>query len=122
MDAYKQLTIRYRRDIPEIFKYNAFVVISDGANNKYGSFFSPYDFFYAWRKINSDDKELDGINSLVTMVKGLFRKDRLLEVIKDFIYFPDNSDKDLKIKVQGGIVAWSMILDAKSRQPELKKS
>ena len=87
MDAYKQLTIRYRRDIPEIFKYNAFVVISDGANNKYGSFFSPYDFFYAWRKINSADKELDGINSLVTMIKGLFRKDRLLEVIKDFIYF-----------------------------------
>lgn len=31
------------------------------------------------------------------MIKGLFRKDRLLEVIKDFIYFPDNSDKDLKI-------------------------
>ena len=97
IDAYKQLTVRYRRDIPELFKYNAFVVISDGANNKYGSFFSPYDFFYAWRKIDSDDKELDGINSLVTMVKGLFRKERLLAVIKDFIYFPDNSDKDLKI-------------------------
>ena len=97
MDAYTQLTVRYRRDIPEIFKYNAFIVISDGANNKYGSFFSPYDFFYAWRKINSDDKELDGINSLVTMVNGLFRKERLLGVIKDFIYFPDNSDKDLKI-------------------------
>jgi len=97
MDAYKQLTIRYRRDIPELFKYNAFVVISDGANNKYGSFFSPYDFFYAWRKINSEDKEFDGINSLVTMMKGLFRKDRLLAVIKDFIYFPDNSNKDLKI-------------------------
>lgn len=41
--------------------------------------------------------ELDGINSLVTMVQGLFRRDRLLAVIKDFIYFPDNSDKDLKI-------------------------
>ena len=97
MDAYRQLTVRYRRDIPEIFKYNAFVVISDGANNKYGSFFSPYDFFYAWRKVNSDDKELDGLNSLVTMIKGLFRKDRLLDVIKDFVYFPDNSDSDLKI-------------------------
>lgn len=97
MDAYKQLTVRYRRDIPEIFKYNAFIVISDGANNKYGSFFSPYDFFYAWRKINSEDKELDGISSLVTMVKGLFRKDRLLAVMKDFIYFPDTSDKDTKI-------------------------
>lgn len=97
MDAYKQLTVRYRRDIPEIFKYNAFIVISDGANNKYGSFFSPYDFFYAWRKVNSEDKELDGISSLVTMIKGLFRKDRLLAVMKDFVYFPDNSDKDIKI-------------------------
>ena len=97
MDAYTQLTVRYRRDIPEIFKYNAFVVISDGANNKYGSFFSPYDFFYAWRKVEDGDAELDGINSLVTMVQGLFRKDRLLAVIKDFVYFPDNSDKDLKI-------------------------
>ena len=97
MDAYKQLTVRYRRDIPELFKYNAFVVISDGANNKYGSFFSPYDFFYAWRKINDDDKEVDGISSLVTMVKGMFRKDRLLAIINDFIYFPDTSDKDLKI-------------------------
>ena len=97
MDAYKQLTTRYKRDIPELFKYNAFVVISDGANNKYGSFFSPYDFFYAWRKINDDDKELDGINSLITMVKGLFRKDRLLAVIKDFVYFPDTTDKNIKI-------------------------
>ena len=97
MDAYTQLTVRYRRDIPELFKYNAFLVISDGANNKYGSFFAPYDFFYAWRKIESGDKELDGISSLVTMVSGLFRKDRLLAVIKDFVYFPDSSDKDTKI-------------------------
>ena len=97
MDAYKQLTVRYRRDIPELFKYNAFVVISDGANNKYGSFFSKYDFFYSWRKIESTDKDFDGISSLLTMVKGMFRKDRLLSVIKDFVYFPDSSDKDLKI-------------------------
>lgn len=97
LDAYTQLTVRYRRDIPELFKYNAFLVISDGANNKYGSFFAPYDFFYAWRTIEADDKELDGISSLVTMVSGLFRKDRLLAVIKDFVYFPDSSDRDTKI-------------------------
>ena len=97
MDAYTQLTTRYRRDIPELFKYNAFVVISDGVNNKYGSFFSPYNYFYTWRKAEADDVELDGINSLYTMVQGLFRKDRLLGVIKDFIYFPDNSDKEVKI-------------------------
>lgn len=96
-DAHTQLTVRYRRDIPELFKYNAFVVISDGVNNKFGSLFTPYEFFYSWRKINEDDQEVDGINSLVTMVKGLFRKDRLASIIKDFVYFPDNSDKELKI-------------------------
>ena len=96
-DAYKQLTIRYRRDIPELFKYNAFVVISDGINNKIGSLFSPYEYFYAWRKVESTDKEVDGISSLITMVKGLFRKDRLIKVIKDFVYFPDSSDKEVKI-------------------------
>jgi type I restriction enzyme R subunit len=97
LNAYEQLTIRYKRDIPELFKYNAFVVISDGANNKYGSLFAPYDFFYAWRKIGEDDTEVDGIPSLVSMVKGLFRKDRLLQVIKNYVYFPDNAESELKV-------------------------
>jgi type I restriction enzyme R subunit len=42
MNAYTQLTVRYRRDIPDLFRYNAFVVISDGVNNKYGTMFTPY--------------------------------------------------------------------------------
>ena len=89
--------LRYRRDIPELFKYNAFVVISDGANSKIGSLFSPYEYFYAWRKVESGDKESDGISSLMTLVRGLFRKDRLLSVVKDFVYFPDSRSKETKI-------------------------
>ena len=96
-NAYEQLTVRYTRDIPDLFKYNAFVVISDGANNKYGSVFAGYDYFYAWRKIDDGVGEVDGINSLYSMVKGLFRKDRLIAVIKDFIFFPDQSNKELKL-------------------------
>lgn len=96
-DAYTQLTVRYRRDIPELFKYNAFVVISDGVNSKYGSLFTPYDYFYAWRKVEDGDKVTDGINSLLTMVQGLFRKERLLSVIKDFVFLPDSSKKEQKI-------------------------
>ncbi len=96
-NAYDQLTIRYKRDIPELFKYNAFIVISDGANNKYGSSFAAYDYFYAWRKIDDDAPEVDGIPSLVSMVKGLFRKDRFLKVVKHYIYFPDNAKNDLKV-------------------------
>lgn len=96
-DAFTQLTVRYRRDIPELFKYNAFVVISDGVNSKYGSLFTPYEFFYAWRKVEADDKATDGIDSLHTMMKGMFRKERLLSVIKDFVFLPDSSKKEMKI-------------------------
>ena len=96
-DAYTQLTVRYRRDIPELLKYNAFCVISDGVNNKIGSLFAQYDFFYAWRKIDDSNAEVDGISSLFTMVRGLFNKERLLDVIHNFIHFPDNSKDDIKI-------------------------
>ena len=97
-DAYKQLTIRYSRDIPELFKYNALCVISDGVNNKMGSLFAPYEFYYSWRKIIGEEKlEKEGIDSLFTMISGLFNKKRLKEVIRDFIYFPDTSSKQEKI-------------------------
>jgi len=97
-DAFTQLTVRYRRDIPELFKYNALCVISDGINNKMGSLFSPYDFFYAWRKIEGNEPlNKDGIDSLFTMVKGLFNHRRLLDVVRHFIYFPDISTKEEKI-------------------------
>lgn len=96
-NAFDQLTVRYRRDIPELFKYNAFCVISDGINNKMGSLFSQYNFFYAWRKVEATDKPHEGIDSLFTMVKGLFNRARLLDVIRNFIYFPDTSRSETKI-------------------------
>ncbi|MGB0259330.1 MAG: type I restriction endonuclease subunit R, partial [Coraliomargarita sp.] len=97
-DAFEQLTIRYKRSIPELFKYNAFCVISDGANSRAGSFFAKYDFWYPWRKV--DGSELvakDGIDSLYTMIQGLFHQTRLLDVIRNFVYLPDKSRQEQKI-------------------------
>ena len=96
-DAYNQLTVRYRRAIPELFKYNAFCVISDGVNNKAGSFFAPYEFFYAWRRVAGLAKEVDGIDSMFTLIKGMFHRDRLRDIIRNFIYMPDTSTKSEKI-------------------------
>lgn len=96
-DAFKQLTVRYRRDIPEIFKYNVFCVISDGINNKAGSLFAPYDFYYAWRRIEGLAKEVDGIDSMFTLAQGMFNKNRLRDIIRNFIYIPDSSKKNEKI-------------------------
>lgn len=94
--AFTQLTVRYRRDIPELYKYNAFVVISDGVNTKVGSIFADLNNFYAWRSKGSAE-EVDGIKALYTMLDGLFNRNALLDVLRDFIYFPDKSDKTLKI-------------------------
>ena len=96
-NAYVQLTTRYKRDIPELFKYNAFCIISDGVNNKAGSFFAPYEFYYAWRRIAGLAKDVDGIDSMFTLVQGMLHKDRLRDIIQNFIYFPDSSKKDEKI-------------------------
>ena len=97
-DAYVQLTRRYRRDIPELLKYNALCVISDGVNNKMGSLFADYEFYYSWRKVSGDERiEWDGIDSLYTMIRGLFDRARLRDVIHNFIFFPDSSKREEKI-------------------------
>ncbi|MCK0131474.1 HsdR family type I site-specific deoxyribonuclease [Flavobacteriaceae bacterium F08102] len=96
-NAYVQLTTRYKRDIPELFKYNAFCVISDGVNNKAGSFFAPYEFYYAWRRISGLAKDVDGIDSMFTLVQGMLHQNRLRDIIQNFIYIPDTSKKDEKI-------------------------
>lgn len=97
-DAFVQLTTRYARDIPELMKYNVLCVISDGVNSKLGSLFAPYEFFYSWRKVTgSENIAQEGINSLHTMIEGLFDKERLLPVVRHFVYFPDVSKREDKI-------------------------
>ena len=96
-NAFVQLTTRYKRDIPELFKYNAVCIISDGVNNKAGSFFAPYEFYYAWRRIAGLAKDVDGIDSMFTLVQGMLHKNRLRDIVQNFIYIPDSSKKDEKI-------------------------
>ena len=97
-DAYVQLTTRYARDIPELMKYNTLCVISDGVNSRMGSLFAPYEFYYTWRKVTGDEAiGKDGIDSLHTMIEGLFDQNRLRQVIRHFVYFPDVSRKQEKI-------------------------
>ncbi len=97
-DAWWQLHNRYARDIPELMKYCALCVISDGVNSRVGSLFATYQYFYPWRKITGDEPVgLDGIDALHTLIQGLFDPDRLRQVLRHFIHFPDNSHADLKI-------------------------
>lgn len=92
-NAWEQITIRYARDIPVLLKYTALSVICDGANTRLGTIFTPYEFYYAWNKANEQDTVANGISSLFTMVEGAFAKDRVLSILRDFIFYPDDSEK-----------------------------
>lgn len=96
-DAWKQINIRYNRDIPALMKYAFMSVISDGANTKLGSIFTPYEYYYSWNKINENETVSNGISSLLTMIHGAFSKERLIAILRDFIYYPDSSDKELAV-------------------------
>ena len=97
--AYLQVHERYMRDIPRLLSYNAFVVLSDGVNSKYGSAFAPYKFFNTWTKVNEEDEEQSGIKSFYAMIEGLLAKDRLLSMIHDYIFFPDDLQQDDETKI-----------------------
>ncbi len=67
-------------------------------SNKAGAFFAPYEFFYGWRKTAGGDLiEKDGIDSLYSIIKGLFHPTRLCDVIRNFVYLPDASRREEKI-------------------------
>ena len=93
-DAWKQITIRYCRDIPNLMRYCMLSVISDGANTKLGSIFTPYEYYYSWNKVNDTEKVSNGISSLFTMIKGAFSKERIIAILRDFVFYPDDSKKD----------------------------
>lgn len=96
-DAWEQIHKRYSRDIPKLMKYCFLSVISDGANNKLGSIFTPYEYYYAWNKANDNEKVSNGISSLFTMIKGAFAIERITAILRDFVYYPDESKKDIAI-------------------------
>jgi type I restriction enzyme R subunit len=96
-DAWEQITIRYCRDIPKLMKYCFLSVISDGANTRMGSIFTPYEYYYAWNKINEEEKVSNGIAALLTMVKGAFAKDRVTAILRDFVYYPDKNSGEVAI-------------------------
>jgi type I restriction enzyme R subunit len=96
-DAWEQITIRYCRDIPKLMKFCFLSVISDGANTRLGSIFTPYEYYYAWNKINDEEKASNGIAALLTMIKGAFEKDRVVAILRDFVYYPDDSTKETAI-------------------------
>lgn len=90
-DAWEQINIRYWRDIPHLLHYCPLACISDGVKTRLGTVRTPYEHFYAWRRVNDGDKVSTlPFDELETMVKGVYAPARFLEIFRDYIYFQDS--------------------------------
>lgn len=89
-DAWEQINIRYWRDIPHLLHYCPLACISDGVKTRLGTVRTPYEHFYAWRRVNDGDKiSTMPFEEMETMVKGVYTPQRFLEIFRDYIYFQD---------------------------------
>lgn len=95
-DAYNQLQT-YKMAIPSLFTYNSFMVTSDGINARTGTLTSDEDRFMAWRTIDGDDLAPLSIPQLEVLIKGMFQRDRFLDIIKHFVLFQSDGKDTIKI-------------------------
>lgn len=97
-EAWKQINTRYWRDIPHLLHYCPLACISDGVQTRLGTVRTPYEHFYAWRRVNDGDKVSTlPFEETETMIKGVYSPERFLEIFRDYIYFQDHEyDRDEK--------------------------
>lgn len=82
--AYKDNYTDYQDTIPQVFYYNAFVMLSNGLESKVGTLGSPYEFFHEWKRLREEDV---GNIELETMLLGICKKENLLDLFENFILF-----------------------------------
>lgn len=91
-EAYNQIQT-YKNDIPSLFNYNAFCILSDGINAKAGTITSNEERFMNWRSIDGENIESLDVPQYEVMLKGMLSKERLLDIINSFLLF-QVSDED----------------------------
>lgn len=94
-NAYLQIR-NYMQDIPSLFYYNAICVISDLSTNKAGTITSSLDRFMEWKTKDGDYEDTASVQ-FDTFYEGMFQKERLLDILKNFILFSDDGQKSIKI-------------------------
>jgi type I restriction enzyme R subunit len=93
-NAYNQNFTDYLDVIPQLFYYNAFVVLSNGLESRIGSITGKYHHFHEWKRITEEE---EGIVALDRIVMGICQKDRFLDLFENFILFDDSLGKVVKL-------------------------
>lgn len=98
-ESYNKNLVSYRKDIPNIFAFNQICVLSNGLQTKIGAWNAGYEFFFEWLRVNDEKEKINreqiaayGL-SITNLIDGLFRKERLLDYIENFIFFDNKRTK-----------------------------
>jgi type I site-specific deoxyribonuclease, HsdR family len=98
--AFRQIQT-YKQQIPSLFTYNEMAVISDGLDARIGTFTSIRERFMPWRTIEGDKLAPDTMLRLEVLAKGVFEKQRLLDLIRNYIVFEIDEDGSVAKKMAG---------------------
>ena len=98
--AYNQLQT-YKEQIPSLFNYNAVLMISDGLYARVGTLTANKEWFLPWRTIDGEGLDDDHLTQLEVVLKGLFDKQRFLDIIRYYIVFEDIGGGNLVKKMAG---------------------
>lgn len=93
--AFNQLQT-YKNDIPSLFSFNELMVISDGIEARMGTLTSNWERFMMWRTVEGIEVAPPGSVQLEVLLKGIFEKKRLLDLILNFVVFEDDGAQVIK--------------------------
>jgi type I restriction enzyme R subunit len=94
--AFKQLRKIYMKDIPDIFKYNQVLVAGDLIEAKHGTITAPWEWFLSWKRIDDIEDKPEGLPALEVLVRGMFNKERFLDIIQNFVVYEAEKDSYAK--------------------------
>lgn len=93
-NAYEDNYKDYLDTIPQLFYYNAFVMLSNGLEAKVGTVGSKYEFFHEWKRLDEDEK---GSVAFETMLLGICNKENFLDLLENFILYDHSDGRTAKI-------------------------
>ncbi|MBO6506797.1 MAG: type I restriction endonuclease subunit R, partial [Kordiimonadaceae bacterium] len=92
--AYDDNFLDYLDTIPQLFHFNAFVVLGNGVEAKVGSISAKYEHFSDWKRLAEGDK---GVVQMETLIKGICTRENFLDIFENFILFDESAGKLAKI-------------------------
>ena len=93
--AFKQNFKDYKSTVPQLFWYNALVILSNGSQTKVGSITSGWEHFSDWKRINTEGEQ--GTISLETVIRGTCEKRKFLDLVENFTVFDDSKGSLVKV-------------------------